>query len=710
MKLDTQVAQVEGNMTFQKTTRMGFDEESHVYLIEVLTNLYSNPELAVLREYPSNGLDSHQLAGITRPIELTMPTSLNPNFIVRDFGVGMSYDELNDIYSRYGASTKRNSNNQIGGFGLGAKSALTISPHFTIISVKDGQRNVVLISKGEDGVGALNFIATDETDEPNGVEITIPIKNVSKFITEAAQFFRGVNPNDMIVDGKRIEDSVYNTEKYSDIDGLGWFKKSALLDTINSSSNVAVKVGPVIYKLDNATQNLFSYNSLVGKNNSGVVIHMNIGEVDLTPSREGLRYSDKTVRNVKLAIEEYEAALKANVIGLFESLETRAEAAQFLINANKKGFDIPYVWHGEVVPDKIEFPDGTFFTANSGNGKKTTTTGIKHITLNDLVGSYNSENRFLVGVTDLAEKDRVFKNLKDFGKANDFTRLSALAYITTAPLDVWIKDITVAKAASEVYETALEYRREVRRNSRTTSVGTGSGVRTSYRTAYLTYDTSNDGDVTKLTADLIQDDVLYVLENDRGLSNVIRQLRTNRGRYGSSYTHFYNILRALLPNRHVAFLPSNISVERFLKLFPEATKLEDTLGEAFTAWFKSLTKAQKAFVKDTIDGQNTSSRAYLTRIASAGRISEVKNRDVRTRIEVLADEQFVAKTSMLTGLNSYEIRGSKPGLATRVAIQDIEDKLKFTSRYPLLDGNSRNKDISVDHIIAYMNLADKLDS
>jgi sensor histidine kinase regulating citrate/malate metabolism len=116
--------QVESNVQGEKIA-MGIDPAAMAHIMSILTDLYSDPEYAVIREYSTNAFDSHIEAGQTRPIEVTLPTDLAPFLTIRDFGIGLDAEGIESIYSLYGASTKRNTNDQVGMLGLGCKSALT---------------------------------------------------------------------------------------------------------------------------------------------------------------------------------------------------------------------------------------------------------------------------------------------------------------------------------------------------------------------------------------------------------------------------------------------------------------------------------------------------------------------------------------------------------------------------------------------------------
>jgi hypothetical protein len=114
------------------------------------------------------------------PIEITVPTTLEPVFKVRDYGIGISADRMENIFVNYGSSTKRNTNAQTGGFGIGAKSAFSYTDSFTITSFVAGTKYLYVAHLGDNG--GVNLINAEPTTERNGVEISIGVK--SKDIVE----------------------------------------------------------------------------------------------------------------------------------------------------------------------------------------------------------------------------------------------------------------------------------------------------------------------------------------------------------------------------------------------------------------------------------------------------------------------------------------------------------------------------------------------
>ena len=127
--------------------------ELNPVLAHVLSrDLYTRPVEAALREVLINAVDAHIEANQTKPVELNLPTWSNPIFEVRDFGKGMSHDEVMSIYLDYGKSTRRGDNLRHGGLGLGTKAPLAYVDAFTVVSHHAGERREYLIFYNEDGL------------------------------------------------------------------------------------------------------------------------------------------------------------------------------------------------------------------------------------------------------------------------------------------------------------------------------------------------------------------------------------------------------------------------------------------------------------------------------------------------------------------------------------------------------------------------------
>ena len=99
---------------------MSLDLDSAQILMQMLSkNLYSDAIGSTIRECASNALDSHRRAGVDDPIIVSFKIndSRDYEFSVEDFGIGLDDDDVKNIISKYGKSTKRNSNIELGMMG-----------------------------------------------------------------------------------------------------------------------------------------------------------------------------------------------------------------------------------------------------------------------------------------------------------------------------------------------------------------------------------------------------------------------------------------------------------------------------------------------------------------------------------------------------------------------------------------------------------------
>lgn len=139
-------------------------------------NIYTKKELAVVRELLANACDAHVAAGTThQPIEIHLPTNLEPWFQVKDFGTGLSEENVGSLYMDFGNSDKTHTNELIGGFGVGSKAPFCLTDQFTVISRHNGTAytfQAFIQANGAPGCAKLEETATDE---PNGLSIYVPI-------------------------------------------------------------------------------------------------------------------------------------------------------------------------------------------------------------------------------------------------------------------------------------------------------------------------------------------------------------------------------------------------------------------------------------------------------------------------------------------------------------------------------------------------------
>jgi hypothetical protein len=278
-----------------QSIEMTIDTNSLAHIMSVLTNLYSDPEMAVLREYSCNARDSHLAVGQTRPIEITLPSNFDQYLVIEDFGLGLSIDDITDIYSRYGASTKRGTNEQTGMLGLGSKSALTYATQFTMTAVKDGVRSEVLISVKVDGSGKMEVMDTVTTNEPNGVRITIPSSPQNKFAEKASSFFQYWAEGTVLVNGEQPE----TIGDLTDI-GDGMFITDTERSWQTREYNDIIVMGGVPYPVPSEYKS-----KLESVSRKYCVFYVPMGDVDFVPSREEMNLTPRTKQYLSDLIDRF---------------------------------------------------------------------------------------------------------------------------------------------------------------------------------------------------------------------------------------------------------------------------------------------------------------------------------------------------------------------------------------------------------------------
>lgn len=348
MRPNTRSTRVESTLTGEDVA-MTIDDDSMEHIMGLLTDLYADPERAIIREYATNAWDAHIEAGEDRPIEIELPTSLRHVLVVRDHGPGLSREDVRAIYSRYGASTKRGTNDATGMLGLGCKSALTYTDQFTVTAVKDGQRIAVAVSRDERGRGHMTVLDESETDEPSGVEISIPVKRDHELAEKAREFFAYWPKGSVLLDGGEPE-HVRDREGYIPI-GENIIARPARVQSAVGRHSEAQD--------DLIIQGGVSYSVDFGIDGVSLIAWVPIGSVDFAPSREAVMDTKHTRAAVAAVATNYAANVDAAVQALIDEAESRDEALTAWMKARWLGTDAAPRWDGEDVPTDFGHGDGT---------------------------------------------------------------------------------------------------------------------------------------------------------------------------------------------------------------------------------------------------------------------------------------------------------------------------------------------------------------
>ncbi len=268
------------------------------------SGLYANKIRAIIRELSCNAVDSHVAAGRQEtPFDVHLPNQLEPWFAIRDYGTGLSHEQVTNIYTTYFESTKTESNDFIGALGLGSKSPFSYTDNFTVTAIKDGRKGIYSAFINEAGVPSIAKMGEEETSEPAGVEVKFAVNDrwdFSKFQDEARQVYTYFKLRPVVtgVNGFAFRDVEYLDENI--IPGVHSYKDGG-------RRSVAI-MGNIAYPIEvpNADQSLGELRGLL---NCGLEMHFAIGELDFQASREGLSYIPQTIDSIKRKLEALNTAL-----------------------------------------------------------------------------------------------------------------------------------------------------------------------------------------------------------------------------------------------------------------------------------------------------------------------------------------------------------------------------------------------------------------
>lgn len=359
-----------GTLDVSSAQELRIDSEGMSIIMSLLSNLYSYPHRAVVREYACNARDSHIEAGVTRPIEVTLPTPLDPQFKIQDFGLGLSAKEIVETYGSYGASTKRNTDLLVGAFGIGAKSAFAVATQFTVTGVKNGEKTIALFALNDEGKPTLQILYSGETSEDNGVTIDIGVDNVAEVVNAARWLFKFWPKGSVLVNGEEPETLWPNLEKVADGTYLDW-KRASWRST---GSAFTLVMGGVPYPLQNALLDQLSsrelWNDLSARNVS-YVLEVPIGAVDIAPSREELKTTARTLNYVESRLSDLNEAFNKWIGSQIASAPTLWDAGraytQLREKVNYQAASNLVTWRGQLLGPQTYNMLASTFRADAGS-------------------------------------------------------------------------------------------------------------------------------------------------------------------------------------------------------------------------------------------------------------------------------------------------------------------------------------------------------
>lgn len=295
-KIDSDVVKV------GQTVERQFTVLSNSKMFDILSDkLYSDKMMAPIRELSTNAYDAGIEAGLEgHDFKVHVPTFDEDWFSVTDHGNGMDAEEIEELYSVYGMSSKENTNSMVGCLGLGSKSPFAYTDAFTVDSVKGGKRYVYRCFM-ENGVPKMARLLECDSTERSGVCVKFNVKSqdIAEFSVKCASFFSYWREIPEFEGGVPLMVSDFSSKVFVDICGVrvvsdpysGW-----------GPASIKVMMGNVVYgcsyeSICSSFSETKVKNWISGLNRCIVVAEVPIGSVTMTVSRETI---DDTPENAKV--------------------------------------------------------------------------------------------------------------------------------------------------------------------------------------------------------------------------------------------------------------------------------------------------------------------------------------------------------------------------------------------------------------------------
>ncbi len=346
------------------------DAEDMRYVASLLRNNYSNTRLAVVREISANALDANAEAGVNRPIEIKLPTAMNPTFAVRDFGGGLSQEDVFGLYSKYGKSTKRTSNNYIGAFGIGKFAPLSYGDNFTCVSFHGGTKTSYNVFVDENDDTKITKLFEEPSNEPTGLSIEVAVSedDRNEFRNVVQNFFRFFSDSDMPKFLGVEEDFIQTPKKVLSSKTDEWFFVEENRHGYNHYYSY-VLMGRVAYPIDPNAINVANFVSNESSRRivqqllqqSNFYFRVPLGSVRLHHSRESLEYNKATQKEICAILyrvsQDIQTIAKEKLADSEDLWEAKKNFAQVI---NALPYQVRSVFENSFEWNDIKITDSTF--------------------------------------------------------------------------------------------------------------------------------------------------------------------------------------------------------------------------------------------------------------------------------------------------------------------------------------------------------------
>jgi Histidine kinase-, DNA gyrase B-, and HSP90-like ATPase len=293
-------------------------------MFDMLCNrIYTNIHHAVLTELYQNAYDA-QLRNNTQhiPIKVIMPSLVSPVLRIKDCGVGMDNEFMMTRYLTVFDSTKSESNDENGGYGVGRLTALYFAGNYVVVTSKDGIKNTYTIFFNGKGIPTITHNFSEPCEE-TGTEIIVNLNlDAVSPIQEAARkvfFFTPVLPE--IQDADFVPEHISTTKWDIETEEF-YIQFNNEIDSIGFNTHYV-------------WSGLYGYQCFIPEITSvTVVIKAKIGDVIPKTSRDGLTSDTKNTEFLKPFADKIKKAVASQFKELCEKADNLFEARRLYTQAS----------------------------------------------------------------------------------------------------------------------------------------------------------------------------------------------------------------------------------------------------------------------------------------------------------------------------------------------------------------------------------------
>lgn len=361
------------------------------------SRMYENPIAAICREVACNARDANREVGKGNiPITISiLKTPIFPSsscISFKDGGPGISPNRMGGIFINYGASTKRGTNEQTGAFGLGAKTPFSYCDSFSIITVVDGVSYTYVAAIEDNKRGKMCLLSSKKTEEGNGTEIIIPIKNEDreKFEYECYESTKWWDTLPVYANFRSTNSIIHNTspEYLSSIRLFDSTTASVFMNNCVVNAHGILMDG-IFYEADEAINEILDKTRFYVTNcrsyrSSRIMLKCGIGDVSISATREKLHQDQKTLDWINLKIKDLKKEINEHIldiVGVPKSLKDCLTSLDILRYKKNNEFFRRFIrnidalpcstWDGEQIPPSLcnNFNTLSFYIITKKDGK-----------------------------------------------------------------------------------------------------------------------------------------------------------------------------------------------------------------------------------------------------------------------------------------------------------------------------------------------------